>query len=352
MAPQPRRIGPSSQTTMNTKANARIQGTAGVRKNSFFKGTKNKKAPNADSEDKFDIFHHFGTKLPRELVAMIVEEAADCGPAIVYAECRVDINNSLRLVLVNGKEGSASKYKELVRLAMLLPGFQAIMERRFGNPLNENVAKDPILGIRKRKDLLVFNFDKRGGRGIQFFHWITTALFGTNRAGLAPGVRNVGLHFNHDKCNDISVCYGCTFCVRDIMKKTSCGWELAALCQNLSHANNVFILVLLRGQDVVGTGLDKHATLMKTLIADCKTIPGHVSFEDVHRTWVEVSQRTPRAHLALMDRDVLRPILTLCAAAQSINTNQVSRMVGPQARPNVRFRLLVGSRWKNATLKI
>ncbi|KAK2034777.1 hypothetical protein LX32DRAFT_578528 [Colletotrichum zoysiae] len=351
MAPQPCRNGTTNKTTMTTKYNARIQGTTGVQKTTASKGAKNKKTPNVESEDKFDTFHPFGTKLPRELVAMIVEEAADCGPAIVYAECRVNINNSLSLVLVNGKEGSASKYKELVRLAKLLPDFRAIIERRFGLRLNGFAAKHPIMGTRRRKDLLVFTFEQGDGRGIQFFHWITTALFRTNRAGLAPGVRNVGIHFNHDTCNGISVCYGCTSCVRSIMKKTSCGWELAALCQNLC-ANNIFVLVLLRGQDVDGTRLDKHANLMKTLIADCKAIPGHVSFEDAHRTWVEVSQQTPRAHLDLMDRSVLRPILDLCVEAQSINTNQVSRMIGPQARPNVRFRLLVGSRWKNATLKI
>ncbi|KAK2056039.1 hypothetical protein LY76DRAFT_519165 [Colletotrichum caudatum] len=352
MAPQSSRIGPSSKTTKNTRANARIQGTAGVHKNSVSKGTNNKKAPKADSEDKFHTFHPFGTKLPRELVAMIVEEAADCGPAIVYGECRVDFKHSQGLFLVNGKEGSASKYKELVRLAKLLPDFQAIIERRFGNPLSENVAKNPILGIRKKKDLLVFSFEEGNGRGIQFFHWITTARFGTNRAGLAPGVRNVGLHFNHVKCNGISVCYGCTFCLRDMTKLMSCGWELAGLCQNLSHAENVFILVLLRGYDVVSTRLNRHANLMKTLIADSKTIPGHVSFTDVHRTWVEVSFRNPRANLALMDLEVIHPIFALCAAAQGINANQVSPMIGSQGRPNVRFRVLVGSRWKDATLKI
>ncbi|EFQ35653.1 hypothetical protein CGRA01v4_09837 [Colletotrichum graminicola] len=350
MAPNPSRKGPDLKMTMTTRANTGVQGNAGIQKITASKGTKNEKASKADSkENKFNTFHPFGTRLPRELAVMIIEEAVECGPAIAYAECKMDKYDSLRLALTNGKDGNASKFKELIRLAKLLPDFRCIIERRFGQSLDENVAKDPRLGIRKEKDLMVMNFN---GRGVQFLNWITMAVISINRSELAPGIRNVGVRFNDAKCDGISICYGCAACVDDIVLKNSCAWELAFFCQNLSDADDIFVLVLLRGTDVVGNNVNKHANLMKTLIADSKTIRGHASFEDANRTWVEVSRHTPRAHLALVKSHVLLPVLSLCRAAQSINANQVSRLVGAQARRRVRFRVLVGSRWKDATLKI
>ncbi|KAK2007357.1 hypothetical protein LZ32DRAFT_641320 [Colletotrichum eremochloae] len=354
MAPQPCRKGAEAKTTMTTKVNICVQGNARVQKTTAAKVTKNKNASTADSEEKskFDIFHPFGTRLPRELVAMIVEEAADCGPAIAYVDCMKDKSDPLRLVLTNGKDGSVSKFKEMMRLAKLLPDFQSIIERRFGQPLDKNVARNPILGVRKEKDLMVFQFDRGNRLAIRFFNWITMALLSVSRPQLAPGVRNVGVQFNHGNCNGSTFCYGCTVCVNAHSKMINCAWELAVFCQSLSHADNVFILVLLRGPDVIGNNINKHANLMKALIADSKTIRRHVSFQDANRTWVEVSRRTPLNNQAMIEPDVLIPIFSLCVEARRVNTNQVARIVGAEARRHVRFRVLVASRWKDATLKI
>ncbi|KAK1579981.1 uncharacterized protein LY79DRAFT_612924 [Colletotrichum navitas] len=352
MAPQICRKGPGAKMTMTTKANIRVQGKAGIQKPTASKVTKNKKAAEAGSKkNKSDTFHPFGTRLPRELAAMIIEEAADCGPAIAYADCKMDKNNSLGLVLTNGKDGSGSKFKELIRLAKLLPDFRSIIERRFGQPLDEKVARNPRLGIRKEKDLMVFNFEKNNERGIHLWNWMTMEI-SNSRPELAPGIRNVGVRFNHTKCDGIAICYGCAACLKVISGKMTCALMLASFCKNLSDADNIFILVLLSGTDVVGNNVNKHASLMKALIADSKTIHGHASFEDANRTWAEVSRRTPRAHLKQIEPHVLQPIFSLCRAAQRINANRVSRIVGAEARRRVRFRILVGSRWKDASLKI
>ncbi|KAK1983319.1 hypothetical protein LZ30DRAFT_653981 [Colletotrichum cereale] len=330
-----------------------VQGNVRVQKTSTSKGAKNRKAPKADSEaeKKFDTFHPFGTKLPRELVAMILEQAADCAPAIAYVHCKVDKHDALKLVLTNGKEGSASKFKEMVRLAKLFPNFQSIIERRFGLPLDENFAKHPALGIRKEKDLMVFSFQKDSGMFVQFFNWVLVALLKTNRTTLAPGIRNVGVRFSNSNCRG-AVCYGCKCCVQDAARNNSCAWELASFCQNLSDADSIFILVLLEGHDVVGGNTNKHASLMKALIANSKSNDSHASFEDRERTWVEVSRQTPCAIRKMIRPGLLRPIFTLCNSAQDVNDYPISRLIGAEARRHVRFRVLVSSRWKNATLKI
>ncbi|KAK1996833.1 hypothetical protein LX36DRAFT_637401 [Colletotrichum falcatum] len=342
-------MGSNDNTTVATKVDV------GVQRITACKGTKNKPAPNADAKEvnKFGTFRYFGTRLPREIVAMIIEEAVSFGPAIAYADCNRSSHNSLRLYLNNGRYSMASKYREVFRLAKVLPDFRTIIERRFGLPLDEDVSRNPILGVRKDKDLVVFNFDHYSGRGIQFFNWVLSALYNMNRVALAPGVRNVGVRFNIGSCRGTAICYGCASCVRSITKKNSCAWELASFCQNLSRADDVFMLVLLKGSDVISTNIRRHANLMKTLIADSRTIPRLVSFEDVDRTWVEVSRRSPRTSLALINVDVLAPIVELCRAARSINSHSLSRIIGSaDARPRVRFRILVASRWKNATLKI
>ncbi|GKT50652.1 uncharacterized protein ColSpa_10833 [Colletotrichum spaethianum] len=302
---------PSPKPTMTTSLN-RVQGNARVQKTSASAATKKKSAskaaPKAETQTKNGeeakkptTFHPFGTKLPRELMALIVEEAADYGPAIAYGHCKAHKGDPKNLVLRTGREGGKSKFKELVSLAKALPNFQTIIERRFGRPLDENLSNDPRLGIRKEKDLMVFMFDKASH---SFIDWLSRSQRKTNRATLARGIRNVGVRYNHACCKTFT-CFVCGSCLKSRFGMFNCAWDLGLFCQSLSHVDNIFILVPLGSSDVVGTSLNKHEKLMKTLIA-----------------------------------------------AQSINKHYIPHIVGADARRRVRFRVLVSSRWKDATLNI
>ncbi|GJC90084.1 hypothetical protein ColLi_12922 [Colletotrichum liriopes] len=371
-----------TKLTMAAKVDTCVQGNARVHKISAPAEKKNElpqtatKAENQTEEgkkanDEPATLLRFGTKLPREIIAMIFEEVTDYDPAIAYVHCKMGKGSPRSLVLSTGEKGQKSKFKELVRLAKLLPEFQTIVERRFGHPFNGDLAKNPRLGIRKEKDLAVFVFEKTAER---FFSWTLGSQSILNRATLAPGIRDVGIRYNNADCMGLN-CYGCVACVKNIARQHFCALELACFCQNLSHVNNIFILVRLEGSDVVGTVRSEHEKLMKALIGmfarlrgyesafdvrltdldplvDAKRIRHHVSFEDAERTWVEVSCGTPRANRRLIRPGLLAPIFVLCATARSVNTDQALRMVGGQDRRHVRFRVLVGSRWRDATLGI
>ncbi|KZL84888.1 hypothetical protein CI238_09616 [Colletotrichum incanum] len=358
MASQPSGKRPNTKPTMTASVN--IQENAEIQEIDAPTETMKKAAPNTatkaetrsnenkEAKDQTVNLLRFGIKLPREIIAMIFEEVADYDPAIAYIHCKMVKGPPNSLVLNTGEKGQKSKFKELVRLAKLLPEFQAIVERRFGHPFNAALAKDPRLGIRKEKDLIVFIFEKTTER---LFSWAFGSQSIINRATLAPGIRNVGIRYSHTSCKGFN-CYACAACVNDIDERYFCALELVAFCWNLSHVDNIFILVRLESSDVVGTARSKHEKLMTALIADTKRIRNHVSFEDSERTWVEVSYETPRANRDLIRPGLLKPIFRLCTSVQSVNNDQALRMITGNDRRHVRFRVLVGSRWKDATLAL
>ncbi|GKT90172.1 hypothetical protein Ct61P_08022 [Colletotrichum tofieldiae] len=184
-----------TKPTMAAKVDTCVQGNARVQKISAPAEKKKNalpqtatKAENQTEEgkkasDEPATLLRFGTKLPREIIAMIFEEVADYDPAIAYVHCKMVKGSPRSLVLSTGEKGQKSKFKELVRLAKLLPEFQTIVERRFGHPFNGDLAKNPRLGIRKEKDLAVFVFEKTAER---FFSWTLGPQSILNRATLAP----------------------------------------------------------------------------------------------------------------------------------------------------------------------
>ncbi|CCF38109.1 hypothetical protein CH063_09281 [Colletotrichum higginsianum] len=291
-------------------------------------------------------FHTFLSKLPREIGAMIIELAAITEPAIAYGHCRLKIGATMAPVVATGAKGSLSKFKKLVCLGKLLPDFKCNIERGSGVPLSDALAKDPRLGIRKDMDLMVFLFEKND---LEQFNWDSRSQRSTNRAKLAPGILNVGVHYDLTDGKGLA-CNFCAYRICSLCPASLCPRQLAIFAQNLGDVHNIFILARLKSADVVGTSRSKHMNLMKTLIADTKHLPQHVSFKDSDRTWVEVSKMSPSGTKDLIDSNVLGCALRLSQKAFRVNNRQIAAIVGRNARRNIRFRVLLGSYWKDATL--
>ncbi|TQN67791.1 hypothetical protein CSHISOI_07644 [Colletotrichum shisoi] len=286
------------------------------------------------------------SRLPREIGAMIIEFAAITEPAIAYGDCRLNTGALMPPVVTTGTKGSSSKFKSLVCLGKLFPDFKLNIECGSGIPLSNALARDPRLGIRKDMDLMVFSFDKND---LEQYNWISHAQRNTTRAMLAPGILNVGVHFDLTDGKGLT-CNFCAYRICRLCPASACPRQLAIFAQNLGAVHNIFILVRLKSADVVGTSRSKHMNLMKTLVADTKHLPKHVSFKDSDRTWVEVSKMSPSSTKNLVDSNVLGRALRIGQKAFRVNNRQVAAIVGRNARRNIRFRVLLGSYWKDATL--
>ncbi|KAK6213235.1 hypothetical protein QIS74_09237 [Colletotrichum tabaci] len=290
-------------------------------------------------------FHTFLSKLPREIGAMIIELAAITEPAIAYGYCKLNTGAMMPLVVTTGTKGSISKFKKLVCLGKLFPDFRLNIERGSGIPLSNALARDPRLGIRKDMDLMVFLFDKND---LIHFSWVSRSQRDVNRATLAPGILNIGVHYNID-VKDLTCSLGAPRSWLHL-PESLCPLQLAMFAQNMGDVGNIFILVRLYPSWVVGNHRRRHAHLMKKLVADTKHLPQHVSFKDSDRTWVEVSKLSPSGTKDLVDSDVLCRALRLSRDAFKVTNRQVARILGSEARRNIRFRVLLGSYWKDATL--
>ncbi|WQF85370.1 hypothetical protein CDEST_10384 [Colletotrichum destructivum] len=291
-------------------------------------------------------FRNFLSRLPREIGAMIIELAAITEPAIAYGHCKLNAGATMPPVVTTGAKGSLSKFKKLVCLGKLLPDFKRNIEHGSGVPLSNALARDPRLGIRKDMDLMVFSFDKND---LEQFNWVSHSQRNINRAMIAPGILNIGVHFDLTDGKGLT-CNFCAYGICSLCPASVCHRQLAIFAQNLGDVHNIFILVRLKSADVVGTSRSKHMNLMKTLIADTKHLPKHVSFKDSDRTWVEVSKMSPSGTKGLVDSNVLGCALRISQKAFRVNNRQVAAIVGRSARRNIRFRVLLGSYWKDATL--
>ncbi|TKW55280.1 hypothetical protein CTA1_1127 [Colletotrichum tanaceti] len=380
MAPQVNRKGFSTKATKETGVEAGVQGQTHFEEASAIPAVKKMKAAKTtDSEvkDKAEsdneegeeseeekkseegketkqaksdapTFLTFLSRLPREIGAMIIELAATTEPAIAYGTCRLNTGAMMLPVVNTGAEGSLSKFKKLVCLGKRFPDFKRNIERGSGIPLSNALATDPRLGIRKDMDLMVFLFDKKD---LASFSWVSRSQREINRVMLAPGILNVGVYYDIRNRKGLT-CNFCASCVYGSYPESLCPRQLAIFAQNLSDVHSIFILVRLRPSDVVGTSRSKHIRLMKKLVADTKDVPRHMSFKDSERTWVEVSHRSPPGTKNLIDSGVLSCVLRLRQTAFKANNKQIAAIVGRNARRNIRFRVLLGSYWRDATLGI
>lgn len=199
---------------------------------------KAKSVPETDSSAQgksFDTFHPF-LRLPAEIKAMILEEAIEYDPAIVYGHCELDKKNHELIKILHGTEGKDSKVKYIRQLVDVLPEFQTFVEAKFGKPFSA-IKRWPSLAVRLDKDLMVFIFKRRKNC---YFDWYSKKQRLINHSQLAPGIRNVGIRFNAD-CSGM----GCICNYTDPLHNVLCPLELSMFCESLSHLQNLFVLVKL-----------------------------------------------------------------------------------------------------------
>ncbi|KAI8193866.1 hypothetical protein K4K54_009081 [Colletotrichum sp. SAR 10_86] len=255
---------------------------------------------NAEEQtEPFSTFHLF-PRLPPEIKNMILESAVNYSPAVVHARCilRGPGANSSTGGVVKFQAShftKTSEFNELMKLGGAIPDFKSFIEHKFGAKF-ESLRGNVHLALRGNQDILAL--DMRLGVVIMSWGVRATELSRRyNAYGIhEPGIRNIGIYFNDQKCKSLECRVRCwphvTNDSREHLNVPFCSFELAMFSKNFSHIQNVFVFVTLKPNHFVrhqttGVTLDEVKEWVRQRQGEARQ-QNLAVFHDQQRTWVEI----------------------------------------------------------------
>ncbi|KAI8181320.1 hypothetical protein K4K51_001876 [Colletotrichum sp. SAR 10_75] len=256
----------------------------------------------ANSEEQtepFSTFHLF-PRLPPEIKNMILESAVNYSPAVVHARCilRGPGANSSTGGVVKFQAShftKTSEFNELMKLGGAIPDFKSFIEHKFGAKF-ESLRGNVHLALRGNQDILAL--DMRLGVVIMSWGVRATELSRRyNAYGIhEPGIRNIGIYFNDQKCKSLECRVRCwphvTNDSREHLNVPFCSFELAMFSKNFSHIQNIFVFVTLKPNHFVrhqttGVTIDEVKEWVRQRQGEARQ-KNLAVFHDQQRTWVEI----------------------------------------------------------------
>ncbi|KAH9226614.1 hypothetical protein K456DRAFT_1730878 [Colletotrichum gloeosporioides 23] len=305
MANKTQSAGQSSSNTSSSNGSHAVSAAAAADADEAAPVSNAASLSTAGSEEQTEplsTFHLF-PRLPPEIKNMILESAVNYSPAVVHARCILRGSGPGPKTSTSGVVKfqashftKTSEFKELMKLGGAIPDFKSFIEHKFGARF-ESLRGNVHLALRGNQDILALDMRL----GVVMMNWgirATELSRRHNAYGIhEPGIRNIGIYFNDQKCKSLECRVRCwphvTNDSREHLNVPFCSFELAMFSKNFSHIQNVFLFVVLKPNHFV-----RHHQTTEVTIDEVKEWVRQrqgearqknlAVFHDQQRTWVEI----------------------------------------------------------------